>query len=54
MTQVIPYLVAHNPSLTEHMLSDLLQQMLGEMLQDSFRGHWPFVECYGRKVTRTP
>jgi ubiquinone/menaquinone biosynthesis C-methylase UbiE len=54
MTQVIPYLVAQNPSLTQQMLSDLLQQMLGEMLQDSFRGHWPFVECYGRKVARTP
>jgi ubiquinone/menaquinone biosynthesis C-methylase UbiE len=54
MTQVIPYLITRNPSLTEQMLPDLLQQMLGEMLQDSFRGHWPFVECYGRKVAPTP
>jgi ubiquinone/menaquinone biosynthesis C-methylase UbiE len=53
MTQVIPYLLARNPSLTEQLLSDLLQQMLGETLQDSFRGHWPFVECYGRKGART-
>ncbi|HLI90624.1 MAG TPA: methyltransferase domain-containing protein [Ktedonobacteraceae bacterium] len=50
LTQVIPYLVARNASLTEEMLTDLLRQALGEMLQDSFRGHWPFVECYGRKA----